>query len=163
MMGSTAGAAAAIGSFAGVGVSVAIADGSVPGDIGGGSTLGSSLLVCAGSGAPLELAAASPPVISMSLRMAMAGPHIGCSPIANHVRLPIGYQLRSGATPARLASRRVTPKPRRTADFLNALDRQAVLGGQRLERDRRPRADMLDHFGRPQPAESGGGGMVLAA
>jgi hypothetical protein len=103
------GVADAIDSIAVAGVSVAIAGVSVAGDIGGDSTLGSSLLVCAGSGAPLELAAVSPPVISMSLRLAMAGPHIGCSPIANHVRLPIGYQLRSDATPARLASRRVTP------------------------------------------------------
>src|SRR5664279_1271573 len=94
-MGSTADAATAIGSIAGAGVSVAIAGVSVHGDIGGDSTLGSSFLDCAGSGAPLELAAASPPVISMSLRLAMAGPHNGCSPIANHVRLPIGYQLLS--------------------------------------------------------------------
>src|SRR5450830_1601166 len=112
-MGSTAGVAAAIGSIAGAGVSVAIAGVSVAGDIGGDSTLGSSFLADAGSGAPLELAAASPPVISMSLRLAMAGPRIGCLPIANHVRLPIGYQLRA----TRVPSRRVTPKPRRSADF----------------------------------------------
>ena len=50
--------------------------------------------------------------------------------------------------------------PRR---IFEGLDRQAVLGGQRLERDRRAGADMLDHFGSRQRAEAGGGAVVLAA
>src|ERR1019366_5272686 len=117
VIGSTAGAATAIGSIAGAGVSVAIASVSVTGEIDGDSTAGSSLLIGAAAGVLSGVAAAWPPVISMSLRLAMTGPRIGCSTIANHVRLPIGYQLRADAPPARLASRRVTPKPRRSADF----------------------------------------------
>src|SRR5450631_4428947 len=107
--GSITGVSALIASIAVAGASVAIAGVSVAGEIDGESTCGSSLLIGAAAGVISGFAAASPPVISMSLRLAMAGPHIGCLPIANHVRLPICYQLRADAPPARLASRRVTP------------------------------------------------------
>ena len=76
---------------------------------------------------------------------------IGCSPIGNHVRLPIGYQWRAQRVPPRAS------QPRFSGCFRAAsrLDRQAVFGRQRLERHRRPRADMLDHFGGGERAEAG--------
>src|SRR5471032_1211181 len=91
-VGSMAGGASATGSIAGA-----------VGEIDGDSTLGNSILGASIFGPSLAA--------SRSLRFSM-GPssELGRSPIANHVRLPIGYQFRT-VPPFRLASRFRLPTP----------------------------------------------------
>src|SRR5579885_1701571 len=68
-----------------------------------------------------------------SMSSAMSRSAKECSRSGNHVRLPIGYRL----------------------------DGEAIFGRQRLERDGRPRADMLDDLGGGERTETRRGAVIL--
>src|SRR5262245_64504719 len=138
------------------------------GEIDGDSTAGRSILGCGCPDALSEFATVSAPAASIALRFSIA--YILGLAVHQSVTmfgLPIGYRSVAGTGAQRLSVRRGACVLRRPSHPMilkcNDLDRQSVLCRKRLQRYRRPRADLLNDFGRSKPAEPGGCSMILPA
>src|SRR5262249_52742137 len=116
------------------------------GETGGDWKNGNS--VSAGSGGLSGFATASPLAFSLVLRLAMATSPIGCSPIGNHVRLPIGYQ--SGPH-----CRAIEAGP--------FLYRQTAVRCPGFQGHGRTRPNVLNDFSCREPAQTGSRAVILTS